>query len=514
MVEKNKKIVDLTPFLAFSLATNPRTTKDLDNLYEKHKFKAYEYAKKSKYYNYPLLADGSIKRDVFARKALGLIELSKEKKDIELNSDVINLFIKGWNSLFKYIEKTEVIDIDYIMKNIIKKKDNDDYYIGFTTATILFSEMLEKEIDPIEYKKEMSSFFYEYIEHLNKGEKRFSYTFVRKNKELFDKAKNIKNNFYDNFKIFNNTCDLVDLNINDEETADYCRSINVIFDSENMMLSSMSDNAPILEKDVIELAALYFIHNKNQNRVESTKFILFGLHLKYAIKAYKELKKFYFENNKETLYIELNKHIENIKTLEEENASLKRKTEILEHENNKLKKDYKNTIEKENIILENNIEKLKEQILQLEKDRKELIDLSESFFETDEKIIDIKENIVIPKTKAVIAGGHSSWHNKIKTELPETFIYIEGDNERFDTNLLDNKEFVFIYTKYMSHGFYYKLMGKCKKNNIKVLYITSSSPEHVKMEIYEKLTKESNWMEKLEFLYDFNERYELLLKKR
>lgn len=481
----HKFTLDLTPYLAYSLATNPSITKDVDSLYEKYKFRAYNAAKNSKYYSYPLLTDGSIKRDVSSKRALGLIEMNKEKLYPELDNAIIKLFEKGWNRLNSYVKTCDVLDVSYIMKNIIENKDDDDYFIGFNTTLLLFSTIYDKEIIPAEFKSYIVDYFQEYSFHLDFGDKRFSYNFVRKDKEIFNKAKNIKDRFIKNFKVLNNTCDLVDLVILDDELADLCRSINVIFDSENMMLSSMSDNAKILDKDIIELGALYFLHYKNQNRIESAKFILFGLHLKYAIKAYKDLKEFYFKNNKETLYIELEKHLNNIKVLEDNDLLLKRKIEALKHENNKLKKEYKDTIEKENILLNREIDKLKATISKLSDENKELKELTDSFFKVDnagEEIIH-KDNILIPDVKGVIAGGHSSWHDKIKGYLPDSFIYIEGGNERFDDNVLNNKDYIFIYTKFMSHGFYYRLIDKCKKMNIKIGYISSTSPSYLQREI-------------------------------
>ncbi|MCK9470671.1 MAG: hypothetical protein M0Q88_02830 [Bacilli bacterium] len=483
-----KTMVDLTVFIAFSLSTNPIIKKDLDKLYEEYKYKAYNAAKKSKYYTSSLLTDGSIEREVASRRALGLIELNKDKQYENLSQSILDMFIKGWKGLYLYVEKCEFIDIDYIFKNILVNQPDDDYYVGFNTALLLFSSIFEKDIMPIEFRNDMIGFLYSYIEHVEKGNKRFSFDSIKNDKELFEKAKNIKNRFYEYFKQLTNTCDLVDIVIDDEELAKYCRAINMIFDVDKMMLSSMSDNAKINERDVIELAGLYFIHYKNQNRLESAKFILFGLHLKYAIKSYKGLKEFYFKNNKETAFIELERHEEHINILKKENSSLNRQIEVLKHNNDMLRKEYKENIEKENILLKQEIQKLKNTIHGLEKEKIELEKLTNSFFEIDSEDLEtLENNIVIPKIKGIIAGGYPSWHDKLKDVLPDNFIYIEGDNEKFDVNVLSNKDYVFIYTKYMSHGFYYKLIERCRKLDTNIYYISSTSPNYVKKEIYDFL---------------------------
>ncbi|MCQ4925056.1 hypothetical protein NE686_18285 [Tissierella carlieri] len=478
---------ELTPYLAYALATNSLLSKDIDLAYERYKYKAYVAANNSIYYSSPLITDGNIKREVSAKRALGLIELRKIKDCNILDKSIFDLFKKGWSQLYSYILNTDVIDYFYVTDSIMENRHDDDYYVGFNVVLLFFSETLEKEITPIECRNDIAKLLHNYLNHMQNGERRFSFDFVQRDKELLEKAKSIKNRFLENFKIFNNVCDLNDSLIHDEELSDFCRSVSVIFDSENMLLSSMSDNAKILEKDILELAALYFIHNKNQNRVESFKFILFGLNLKYSIKSYKDIKTFYFKNNKETLFLELEKYEVNTKALKVDNLSLKRQIKALEHENNKLKKKYKESIEKENIMLKREIAKLENSLSKLKEDNENLQLLAQSFFDTndDKKEIVLDERINVPNVKAVIAGGRSNWHDKIRINLPDSFTFIDGTNERFDEKILDNKEYVFIYTKYMSHGFYYKLIEKCKKLNTKVDYISSTSPLHLHKEIYE-----------------------------
>lgn len=485
----NTLSIDLKPFMAISLATNPSTIKGVDALYEKYKFKAYELAKNSKFYSHPLICDGSIKREVSAKRALGLLCLNELRTYEELDKEIVNLFIKGWSTLHKYVSKIDLIDIEFVINNIVLKKDDDDYYVGFNTALLLFSKIHGKEIIQNDFMNDILNFLNDYLTHIEKGKKRFSYNFVKERKEVFDRAKKITNRFYDNFISLNNTCDLVELAITNEELADYCKSINAIFDSEDMSLASMTDNLVINEKDIIELAGLYYIDNNNQNRLESAKFMLFGLFLKYSIKAYKDLKKYYFKNNKETLFIELECCEEKAKSLEDENNALRRSNDILVSENSKLKKDYKESIEKENILLKREVQKLKNVIANLEREKDELKTLTDSFFEIDYVSLSSDININIPNVKGVIAGGHQIWHSKLKEVLPDSFVFIEGDYEQFDERILANKDFVFIYTKYMSHGFYYKLIDKCKRSNIRFYYISYTSPDYVKSEISNILSK-------------------------
>jgi len=103
--------IDLTPFLAFALGTNSIIKSDIDNLYEKYKFEAYDLAKKSKHYYSRLIIDGSIKREVSCKRALGLLELSFKLNNEELNLEMINIVKKGWKALYNYIDSADYIDM-------------------------------------------------------------------------------------------------------------------------------------------------------------------------------------------------------------------------------------------------------------------------------------------------------------------------------------------------------------------------------------------------------------------
>ncbi len=375
--------------------------------------------------------------------------------------------------------------MDIIFKKVIKNIPDDDYYINFTTILLMLANSFEKEIKPTEHVNNMLGFMDIYISHLEGDKNRFSYNIVRNNKGLLSKARGIKDRFYSLFSSLETASDLVEFNIIDAELSLLCKSIGLIFDSEEMLLTSMTDNIKIFERDIIELAAIYFIHNNNQNKIESAKFILYGLHLRYVIKGYKDIKEFYFKNNKENLFLELRKYENDAKRLAKENLSLKRRIEVLEHDNNKLRDEYKNTIEKENVILLRKLKKANADIEVLKKENNNFKDLIDSFYSIDTIDLGLEDEkkFDFSRIRAVFVGGHSNIHNKLKSILPSNFVYIEGDNEGFDDNLLNNKDFIFIYTKYMSHGFYYKVMEKCKKTKVSIHYISSTSPEHIKKEI-------------------------------
>lgn len=488
----NSTKVDITPFMAVAFANNGLLTNEINRLYEKDKFKAYEAATKSNIYSSPILTDGSINKQILARKALGLIEL--DRLGFYEASVVLSLLKKGWKAIYTYIEKVDIIDPAYVSANLVNSNNTDDYYIGISVAVLSLSTALGKDMltkDGADYKIEVLSHLKEILSNYGR-EGRFSYNAIKKDKDNFKKAVDIKNRFYEMLsEDLSTTSDLIPVIIKNNYVVNYCHSLLMMFDAEFMMFSSITDNMKIIDRDIIELSFLYYIDNKNMDREESAKFIISGLYIRYLVKAYKDLKDYYFKNNKETMYLEMDKLVSHSNALEKDKKTLESTIEATNNENKRLKKEYKENIEKENILLKNEIEKLNKRILSLEKDKKELVSLTESFFEDPDNSEDIIENqtdIVIPDIKGLIAGGHSNWHDNIKEHLPDSFVYIEGNNERFDEKVLDNKDIVFIYTKFMSHSFYYKLMDRCKRQKIKTVYISSTSPVNLKTEIY-KLIK-------------------------
>ena len=70
-------------------------------------------------------------------------------------------------------------------------------------------------------------------------------------------------------------------------------------------------------------------------------------------------------------------------------------------------------------------------------------------------------------------GGHSQWQNKMKEYLPNCR-FISPDMLNFDINILSNVDIVFIYTNYLNHGMYYKVIDIIREREIKLEYLKSN----------------------------------------
>lgn len=70
-------------------------------------------AKKNKYYNHPILKEGGIEREVYAKRTLGLVLLSE--KDRKVHDKLIKILINGWKGLYRFIKNKK------ILKKILEK---------------------------------------------------------------------------------------------------------------------------------------------------------------------------------------------------------------------------------------------------------------------------------------------------------------------------------------------------------------------------------------------------------
>ena len=69
-------------------------------------------------------------------------------------------------------------------------------------------------------------------------------------------------------------------------------------------------------------------------------------------------------------------------------------------------------------------------------------------------------------------------NKKMKEQLPN-FIFLHADNESFDSDILNNMDFIFFYTNYLSHKLYYKVINIARERNINVDYIQNTNDTKV-----------------------------------
>jgi hypothetical protein len=227
------------------------------------------------------------------------------------------------------------------------------------------------------------------------------------------------------------------------------------------------------------------------------------------LKAYKECKKHYFDNNKETLFLELDSIKKDLDKYSIENEVQKQrieellveKTEGSKKVEERFIKEFEGSrtriseLDSENKALNNKISKLEQElqkeVREREKDKEELQALRELMFSLDtqedsrEESSEIDVNTLKDK-RAILIGGRDRWQSRMKERLPN-FIFVHPDSV-FDTSFLDGVDHMFIFINYINHPMYYKAVAYARTHKIKLTYIKNSNEGMVLRDIYKAIS--------------------------
>ncbi|WP_207705527.1 hypothetical protein [Hathewaya massiliensis] len=458
---------------------------DIDKIYNMDKLRFIKLAKEDEFYTHPMAQEGDVEQEYYFKKALGIVNASKE--DQEIGEELFKVLKKGWRYAFTYVENHSRIIIGDFLERFIKKNkgiDNisDDYMNSNLTLVIFLANNFGRDID-LEDR-----FCNTYIESLVLRLEHYKCVHriniddaTKEQKQLIRNLElKLKNNPKINPKI---PCSYrasgeqhegLIINKNKLSKEDkFFLPFEYIYDFEKMSLISIVGEDILKTKEIQELIYAYSQFQKEDeiDYDEFLKYIYPAIQIRYLCKEYKKSKEFFFKNFSEELYEEINKKdIENkeIKKsnllLQDENERLKLRLEELERENKKLNAELKNR----------------------EDYKSEIVPLREFIFNMD-SVEDYKEEDInykkIEDLKAVIIGGHQQWQNKMKEYLKSSS-FISVENLNFDTDVLLGADIVFIYTNYLSHAMYYKVIDIVREHNLKVVYLKSNiNPEIVLSQI-------------------------------
>lgn len=447
--------LNLLPFIIEAMGYNKKIYKDIDRLYQKHKYEFYNAAKSHELYTHQIVTEGNLLQEEYCKKALGIILVMQENKDFE--DEFFNILGKGWPYAFAFVNSNSEVDLSKFMIRLIKKSGgidklsddeiNTNVFMCFYIAICANKKIVENAF----YKKFINSISARWEHYKDECLERISIN--RATDEDKEKINQIrfklgKIRTYDNLYKDN----------------DFAELLALIFDYENISASSIFDGIKLSQKEIDELIYLNVIDNES---TDNLKHLTYSMYIRLLIKAYKKVKQHYFENNKETMYVEM----EGL-----EKALIESQQEIL-----RLKNSLSEVLEIHEALSREN-SRLKQQLKEAEQNRQELIALREFMFNLDrqeEYTVDDKLDMDFLKTcKAIVVGGHKKWQARMK-ELLTNFIFIHPDNLNFDIKLLNNVDTVFIYVNYMNHAMYYKVMAAIEDKNIKIVYLNQQNDDIV-----------------------------------
>ncbi|NFF75986.1 DUF2325 domain-containing protein [Clostridium sporogenes] len=467
--------LDLLPFIAEALSTNKRTYKDIDKIYNEDKLKFIKLAKHNKFYNYTMSQEGSVEQEYYFKKALGILEGANIDEDIL--EKLLLILKKGWKYTYTYIQNHNQIIPCIFLNRFVKKHKNidnlsDDEFNSNFIVLLILSNYFEKEIDSEDemYKNYIRSCAMR-LEHYKNINRINLNNITREQKEVINKLelklkahKKISATIPSSYRLDQDKYNglLVDINKLTKEDKAFT-PFEYIGDLENISLISIVGNDFFKQRDIQELIYTYsqFQTKDTINYNEFLKYIYPAIQIRYLFREYKKAKKYFFENFDEELFEEINKK-------DMENKEIKKTNILLQDENERLKLELEK-LEKEN-------KQLKQELHERENYKSEVVSLREFIFNLDDVEDFQKEQIEYDKLNslnAIIIGGHAQWQNKMKEYLPNCK-FISPDMLNFDTNILNNVDIVFIYTNYLNHAMYYKVIDIIRENKLRLEYLKSN----------------------------------------
>lgn len=466
--------INILPFVIEALGNNKKVYKDIDKLYQTYKYEFYKAAKEHELYNHQIVTEGSLVQEEYCKKVLGIIAGAGEKEDVYIELDKI--IKKGFSWTYTYVEKHPKIEVAKYLKAFLKKHNGpidadgnviDRHFIILILLSVNNNiELIQDDI----YNKFMGDIKFRWDHYQDEESTRISID--KSSDECKKKMQELKIAIFKKYGAFRNFDEMLSREFEKKE-LEQCA---FLFDYENLSSISIFEDIKFTEKDLDEILYLYVLNTKETDVTEATKYLISYMYIRYLIKAYKKVKEMYFENNKETMFLEL-------EGLEKSLHSTEQKLFSAKQDLSELQNKYE-LLEKENF-------RLKKELEQERKNREELNSLREFLFSLDKEEGFIEEKInpeELKNYKAVVIGGHEKWQQRMKELLPN-FIFIHPDNLNFDIRLLDGIEIVFVYVNYLSHGIYYKVMSAIEGTNIKVAYLNRQNEDKVLQKIYKEIYK-------------------------
>lgn len=462
---------------------------DINKLYELDRLKYYNAAAESSCIKHVIMKQGSLEQEINARKVLGMLLIAEE--DYKLRNKIIKLLRKHYPSVYRSVKKfykTELIARYIQMDEATRKIEARlDAAVYFYFAMYCSPEVVDQ------------GYILSIINDL-RGFEFASPMTANIDKELAAHKVEIEKIKAFIAKEYGNIYGYIDiLNADNEEIDDLGSIIQNIFMINKIDINQIFYNSEALNIDKIILA--YIKRGYTDLEPHSVlQTVVNGIFLQYIINEYKKSRELYFKDNQETLHFKLCSLEEKFNNINVENEELKLKVasfqqqmviinETQKDQINKLNKNHKSEI----IHLENKIKELDSQLLEEKKYRSELNNLREYIFEVKNEYVpsnsDKTLGYYITNSKILIIGGPKDWRRKFRDKYPEIKT-LNGFNENFEINLLNNIDYIFFYTGYMNHSTYNRTINFIRTHQINFGYIGKTNIELVEKEIIEELQRD------------------------
>ncbi|WP_113675821.1 hypothetical protein [Vallitalea guaymasensis] len=471
-MDSNKEQFNLTLFLTEAIVSNKKVFAIVDKAYEKNSYRAYKLARESEYYDHPIFTSGSILRNIMCKRILGLILL-----DMEGNKNIIeNIIKKGWNNLYNYIENYKSdLELEKVVFRFVNANMTDDEVNAVTTIAIVVTNIFSINLEQDELLNKYLTMQMDRLNFYNNNSQKFSqFCYNNLSKDEIKRTESIYNRICNKYHSINNINDINNFK-RYEEISQYLDSILMITNTEELEFND--EMITYNKRDITEILALYWMVNRNQNVIEATKYLIQGLILKYFLKDYNNIKKYYFKNNRETMFFKIEDKDKEINQLTEDNQkqhaiiySKQHEIELLKKKITSLEKNLLKEFSQERKNYKAQLKVMEQKNKSLEFENEELEKLRDLFF--DSSIKKSKNDINISTYDIMIVGGHENLHKQIKEKYPNIKCY-DGFNSKISIG--NSPELILFFWQYMNHSTYDVMITYCRKNNIQFGYVTANN---------------------------------------
>ena len=456
------------PFFIDALGYNRQVYSGLDRLFKKDPQRFYSLAKNHPLYNHPIVREGDLLREIYTKRALGLVLASEDDEDIA--RDLFSVIADAWKPVYLYVNNHSPVSFEGLLQYLVRKKGGlseiwDDEVNCALVIAYFFAINLEKEVEKDKAWDTFVNALSKRASFLGGELPRFSLNLATEEDLVRLNAMSRKIKGVDNFLSFLDTW---------RELAEIP---GFLFDLDYLSSLSVFEQVPFSLRDMREVLFCYLVSEKVIEKYSRFELCFcFMLYLRYMIKAYMIVKEQYFANNQDTLILDF-------ELLEKRVAELEKTLSVSE---NLLVK-----AREANVALEREVKRLKADAEAFEKDRAELYALREFLFRFDREaeLAEETAEVDLSNVKAVVLGGHSRWQSRMKSLLPG-FVFIPPDSDRFDTSLVKNADFVFVYANYLRHKIYYRAIQAVDR--AKIYFLSQQNEDLVLNEIRKVVSAASN----------------------
>ena len=516
-------------FTAASITDNPRLRESFEDYYKKDKYRFYERARHSKHYNHRHMRGNRLESEVAMKRVFGILLCSDNDRNVRefvykklLNTDTrfrelvrkpkASAIAAFFSDMLEYKAKTynavnaPICYLSYLLYSKYGKDSDNETVNEYLSVVNKANER-------------MSADSTETSETLSKNFRMEDIAIPRKVRTIIGKLKTGLDvcgviDFLDG-EILDMPAILLNPELNrymedyfdsgDEEYDDVLRSsVIAALASSAMELNGTSFNGSFgnvgITKDEQELIIKKIA--ELQSRLDDSghyefdgqinlAFYLSGFIFTLLAKEIANMKEFYFRNNSETQYVEL-QHLESVAA--EKDAEIERlkaelvgaaehgarreaEVERLTEEARKKDRDAIRPFVAEQSELNAKIRNLEKALEAEQAKAPELNALREFAFAVQSESTPPKTTVTLAELiqgkKLVIIGGHVNWRNKMKEQYP-AIEFLDGKSTSLDTSIFSNADYILLKTSNMSHKLYYKVIDYLRERKIRFDYLGRS----------------------------------------